>query len=380
MNDKKPISMSATRVSSYLTCKYKYWCGYVLRIPRKANVSFKLGIAVHDALATAGEIWKKKGEFAAHDIRKIKETYRKVAAKEGLQSMSLYDDGLEMVLNRVDNFGLGEIKTIEDRFRVTTDDGIIIIGAMDKAEELDEDTLLIVDYKTSKYVSNADELKSDIQLSMYDLVASIKYPGYKRIILSLDYLRHEPVYTYRTVKERKTFAKYLVAINKEMDSLTEKDAKPAINDMCNWCDYKDNCPDYKNILSEKSIFKKNLTKYDKEELVKEYLSVKSKSRILYNFEMELKRHIIELINTEGQDLIGEDKQLYIKQNRNMQYDTATAFSLLPKQDFLRMAKVSKKQMDEYLRSNPDVRPKVMETARKNFTSPFLAYKTIRGKK
>ena len=57
--------MSATRVSSYLTCRWKYFCGYVLRLPRKANVAFKLGIAVHDSLAMAGEIWQKKEDFTA---------------------------------------------------------------------------------------------------------------------------------------------------------------------------------------------------------------------------------------------------------------------------------------------------------------------------
>ena len=380
MNDKRPMNMSATRVSSYLTCRWKYWCTYVLRLPRKANNSFKLGIAVHDALAKAGEIAMKKDNFAAHDIRKIKEEYRKIAAREGIQSMDIYDDGLEMVLNRVDDFGVAPIKTIEDRFRVTTDDGVIIIGAMDKVVEMDEDTLVVIDYKTSKYVSNPAELKSDIQLSMYDLVASIKYPGYKRIILSLDYLRHEPVYTYRTVKERRTFAKYLASINEEMLKMTERHAKPALNDMCNWCDHKDNCDEYKNILLEKSIFRKNLTGFSDEELVKEYLNVKSRSRILYNFEKELKVHIIERIEEEGKDLTGEGKLLYIKQNRNMQYDPKTVSKVVPQKDFLNMINVGKKSLDEYLRDHPDIKPRVMETATKAYTTPFLAYRTLKGKK
>jgi len=322
----------------------------------------------------------KKQNFTASDIRKIKDTYRTVAAKEGIQSMSIYDDGLEMVLSRVDDFVAGEIKTIEDRFRVTTNEGVTIIGAMDKVVELDEDTLVVIDYKTSKYVSNVEELRSDIQLSMYDLVASIKYPGYKRIILSLDYLRHEQVYTYRTVKERDTFAKYIASIYEAMMNMEERHAKPEINDMCNWCDHKDSCPDYKNILSEKSIFSKNLTQFSDEELVHQYLSVKSKSRILYNFEQELKRHIMERINTEGTDLTGEGKLLYIKQNRNMQYDPTTVAKSIPQKDFLKMITVGKKHLDEYLREHPDLKPKIMETSTKAYTSPFLAYRTLKGKK
>jgi len=379
MNDSKvdKINMSATRMSTYLTCKFKYWCGYVLHMPRKSNVSFKLGIAVHESLAKAGEIWQKKGKLTASDIRRVKDEYRKVAAKEGLQDMSIYDDGLEMVLNRVDEFDMGKIITIEDRFTVTTSDGVVIIGAMDKVIELNEDTVLVVDYKTSKYYMTQAELKSDIQLSMYDLVANIKYPDYKRIILSLDYLRGEPVYTYRTVKERKTFAKYLLAVYNEMLKMKESEAKPTINEMCNWCDYNDSCQEYKNSMQEKSIFKKNLNEYDDDELVAEYLSVKNKSRILYEYEKQLKTHIFKKINNTESDLIGSGKQIYVRQNGNLAYDAATVFEHIPKEEFLKSVKVGKKFVDEYIREHPEVRPKIMETAQKNYTSPFLAYKTIK---
>jgi RecB family exonuclease len=379
MSENKQIFMSATRMSTYLTCKWKYWCGYVLHLPRKDNVSFKLGIAVHESLAKAGDIWKKKEQFTASDIRCIKDEYRKIAAREGIQNMMLYDDGLEMVLNRIDSFNLGNIITVEDNFKVTTSEGVVIIGAMDKVLELNEETILVVDYKTSKYFLTSDELKADIQLSIYDLVASIKFPEYKRIILSLDYLRSEPVYTYRTIKERRTFDKYLLAVYNEMIKLEEKDAKPAINDMCNWCDFKDSCPAYKDSVVKKSIFKKNLNEYDNDELVAEYLDVKNKARILYEYEKQLKTHIMQKIDEEESDLIGNGKQMYIKQNGKVSYDTATISKHVPKKDFLKMVTVGKKYVDEYLRMHPEVRPLVMETAQKSFTSPFLAYRTLKKK-
>lgn len=378
MSEQREISMSATRMSTYLTCKWKYYCGYVLKLPKKANASFKLGIAVHESLAKAGEIWMEKGKFTADDIRVIKDEYRTVAAREGLQNMSIYDDGLEMVLNKLDGFDVGKIVTIEDSFKVATPDGVTIIGAMDRVVELDEDTVLIMDYKTSKYHLTQDELKSDIQLSMYDLVGSIKYPNYKRMILSLDYLRDEPVYTYRTIKERQTFSKYLTSVYGEMLKIEEKDAKPALNDMCNWCDYRDNCVDYKNTLNQ-TIFKKNLNEYSDDELVEEYLNVKNRSRILYEYEKQLKDHIFQKIDSTSTDLVGGDKQIYIRQNGNVSYDPATIFNHVPKEDFFKMISVGKKFVDEYLRDHPEVKPQVMETSQKNFTSPFLAYKTIKKK-
>lgn len=378
MNDQKEILMSATRMSTYLTCKWKYYCGYVLKIPKKSNVSFKLGIAVHESLKKAGEIWQKKSQFTAADIRHIKDEYRKVAAREGLQNMSLYDDGLEMVLNRLDGFDVGKIITIEDSFRITTSEGVPVIGAMDRVIELDEETVLIMDYKTSKYHLTQEELKSDVQLSMYDLVGSIKFPNYKRIILSLDYLRDEPVYTYRTIKERKTFSKYMASVYDEMLRMEEKDAKPSINDMCNWCDYRDNCAEYKSILNQ-TIFKKNLNEYDNDELVEEYLNVKNKSRILYEYETQLKGYIFQKIGAEENNLIGGGKEIYIRQNGNVSYDPETVFNCVSKEEFFKMVSVSKKFVDEYLRDHPEIKPSIMTTAHKSYTAPFLAYKIIKKK-
>jgi len=375
----KEILMSATRMSTYLTCKYKYWCTYVLKYPRKSNVSFKLGIAVHGALAKAGEIYKDKEMLTANDIKKVKEEYRKIAAQEGIQNMSIYDDGIEMVLSRINEFGSGKIISIETNFRTTTPDGVTVIGAMDKVIELNPETLLVVDYKTSKYQMTSSELKSDTQLSMYDLVASIKFPDYKRIILSLDYLRNEPLYTYRTLKERRTFAKYLLAVYTEMMKLEENKAVPTINDMCNWCDHRDVCNAYKDSVLERSIFKKNLNEYTDEELVQEYVNVKNRSRILYEYETQLKTHILEKIRTEEKDLVGDNKQIYIKQTPMTSYDARTIFEHVPKQDFLNMVSMGKKSVDEYMREHPEIKPIIMSTAQKGYTSPFLAYKTIKGK-
>ncbi len=374
---KKTIKMSATRMGTYLRCKWQYYCNYVLRLPKKGNVSFKLGIAVHDSLALAGEIWKRHEQFTAEDIERIRDLYNKTAAQEGIADTSIYHDGLQMVLARVNNFANGEILTVEDRFQVSTDEGVVLIGAMDKVEALSEDTILVTDYKTSKYFETTAELKSDIQLSVYDAVAHIKYPDYKRIILSLDYLRGDPVYTYRTDEERREFLDYMLAIYAEMLKLKKEDCKPMLNDMCPWCDFSDNCTSYQEALSGASFIKKNPDEYNDEELVKDYLDVKSKKRILDTRERQLKVYILEKIKTDEQDLVGQGKQLYIRQNGKVAYDVQTVFDNVPAADFLKMVSMSKKQVDDYLMKHPIHKAKIMEASRKNYTSPFLAYKTIK---
>ena len=377
MADKKTIIMSATRMQMYLTCKWKYFCNYVLHLPRKPNVSFKLGIAVHESLALAGDIWKLHEKFTDKDIVKIKKLYNKTAAREGIADTNIYHEGLAMVMARVNNFINGTILTVEDRFKVTTNEGVMLMGAMDKVEELNEDTVLVTDYKTSKYFETTSELKADIQLSVYDVVASIKYPDYKRIILSLDYLRGSPVYTYRTPEERKGFMEYMLAIYAEMLKLKKEKCVPTLNDMCNWCDFTDNCTAYQEALVGKSFIKKKPEEYNTEELVKDYLDIKSRKRIIDNREKQLKQYILEKIQSDEEDVIGQGKVLYVRQNASTEYSPKTVFEAMPLDEFLGVIKVSKGKADEFLLKNPAAKIKIMETASKNYTSPFLAHKNLK---
>ena len=65
--------------------------------------------------------------------------------------------GKDIIKGKLKNFKVGDrIVGIEDRFGfegsqvITTKDGVELIGAIDKAVEINKDTLLIVDYKPDK--------------------------------------------------------------------------------------------------------------------------------------------------------------------------------------------------------------------------------------
>jgi len=288
----------------------------------------------------------------------------------------IQQEGLQMVMNKTNGFTTGKILTVEDRFKVATAEGVILIGAMDKVESIKDDTLLVSDYKTSKYFENQSELKSDIQLSVYDVVANIKYPGYERILLSLDYLRGEPVYTYRTNAERSAFLDYMLAVYHEMLKLKKEKSVPTLNDMCNWCDFTDNCSQYQEALAGKSFFKKKPEEYSDEEMVKEYLEVKGKKRILDNREKQLKQFIMSKISAEEKDLVAAGKRLFIRQNASTLYNPKTVYEVVPEDKFLEMISVSKRDVDNYMVKNPAAKAKIMETVKKGYTSPFLSYKTL----
>lgn len=368
----KYILMSATRMSTFLQCRWKYWCQYVLKLPRKPNPAFKLGNACHFALEVAGSIWREKERFTKADIQKIRKAYREKAAEEGIENMVIYDEGLDMVMSRLDSFGVGKVIGVEEKFKVSTPDGVMVIGAIDRVSELDEDTILISDYKTSKYFYTDAELKEDIQLSMYDLVASMLWPDYKRIILSLDYLRGDAVYTYRTYRQRQTFSKYLLSVYQEMLKLEKKDAIPTINDMCNWCDYAESCPAYLEALDVQQVFSKKLDEMTDDELVAEYTAIKSRKRIVDEHEKKLKTFIMRRISSNEQNVENDDTVLYVRQNKRTTYDPHTLYKSMPLNDFLNAVSIENRAVEAFMATNPSEKPKIIETASSSYTAPFLS--------
>ena len=72
---KKEIKLSATRISTFLQCPQKYWFQYHDHLPKVPSPAFRLGIAVHESLELAGNMWVKKGKFTKTDKKKIIDKY-----------------------------------------------------------------------------------------------------------------------------------------------------------------------------------------------------------------------------------------------------------------------------------------------------------------
>jgi putative RecB family exonuclease len=383
---KKVVKLSATRISSFLRCKLKYWFQYHQRLPKVSNPSFKLGLAVHESLELAGKIWLEKEKFTKTDIKKILEHYDKVSVREGIDDMSIHIEGKELVKNRLNSFLSGtKLLGLETKFGfndknsidIKTKDDVPLMGAIDKVEEIDEDTLLIVDYKTSKTAPTPDQLRTDVQLSIYDLVSQKLWPGYKRIILSLDLLKSDIVYTYRTADERAEFEDYLKVIHEEMSSFTKKQAKADLNIFCPWCDYKDYCETYEKACQKSNYEFLPILNYSDEQLVKEWNEIKSVIKILEGRERELGMVLMEKIKQTSENIMGEDLEVYVRQNSRTTYDLDTIYKLVPNDDFAKLVGINKKSVERYLNSNPAIKEKVMSTSTTNYTKPFLSTKKIK---
>ena len=384
------IKLSATRINMFLQCKLKYKFNYVDHLPRVSSLAFALGTAVHEALEFAGNIWKEKREFSDEDIESIMEHYNKISIREGLYDLSIHKEGQDMMRKRLSEFVYGgeEIVELEKTFgmsaapEVVTKRGVPLIGAIDRVSMYESETLVVSDYKTLSTAPTTDEIKNDIQLSLYDVAANILYPDYKRIILSLDLLRHEPIYTYRTDEEREEFDKYLKVIYDEMVSFDPKrDAVASLNFFCAWCDYKENCSAYVEACKKTNYRFLELQNTDDDSLFEEWDRVRNVEKILSKRKKEVASIIIDRIKENNIKVNNDKEEVYIRQNSRVDYNVNKLHSIIPANDFVSMISVKKGALDNYIKKNPAFRKAVEEASSVNFNEPFIAKrKTKNGKK
>ena len=233
--------LSASSVKTFLQCLLKYYYRYEEKKPRLAKSNaLAFGTAIHEALEELYAWVKAEGAEPTPEVYDhVLRVFMDAATKNGLDDMSLYEEGRTMLISRLDDVDPSDkIVGVELEFNLKTANGTPFTGSIDKLFELDEETVVIVDYKTSRTALTQEEADRDIQLSMYDLAVSMLFPKYKNIICAFDYLRFPEVITHRTSGQRQIFSEFLDSIYKQIGALTKEAIKPELNEFCAWCDFK----------------------------------------------------------------------------------------------------------------------------------------------
>ena len=275
--------LSATGVKDFLQCQLKTVFRYDRDIKRIMNDHARVGIAVHEALEQFTRRMVLKKSFPGPpDYEFAITTFMNKATEEGLQDMGFYEEGKTMVVEWIDRYDPAErVVEVEHFFRIETPDGIPIVGAIDKVRVINEDTIEVVDYKTSRTALTAWQLRDDIQLSMYDLAASIIWPQYSNRILTLEYPRiDKSVSSYRTAEQRETFRQFLISIWKQMNAVVDEETKGRINNLCGWCDYKNHCDAYAELVTSKDTVLTPLADMDPDSFLKHWIHITSQKSVL----------------------------------------------------------------------------------------------------
>ena len=366
---KRPLSASS--IKTFLQCVLKYYFRYEDKKPqggRTAPLAF--GTAIHEALEFMhGEV-SKSGEPPSDALyERTLNVFMDSATNNNLSDLDLFEEGRNMLISRLDNVDPEEkVVGLELKFELETPNGTPFLGSIDKLIELDPETVVIIDYKTSRTALTQEEADTDIQLSMYDLAVSMMYPQYKTIISALDYLRLTDVVTHRTAEQRKTFVSFLDSVYKNILATEKDDVEANINTFCPWCDARSFCDKYKQLVTEPDLLLAPLGELKDSDFVTAWDVTMSAKRIIDYRQRELKDIAAEKMKNTT-NIVSNGRELYRQQQSRMNYDPRTVFNIVGQEEYVRMSSVNKSAVDRFARDNPQHAQELEDKASFSFNSP-----------
>lgn len=179
------IDMSYSRINSYSMCPAKYFYTYVTKESRVFSAPAALGNIVHDVLED--HVGEEK-ELDLDTLIASFNEHRPEHDPETLIDEELVEAAHVMMAEFIDRHE-GEdfaILSKEQGFSVVLG-STLITGYIDRVDQITEDIVHIIDYKTGKFEET--KVQNNPQLGIYVLAISHLYPQFSTFKAELYYLR-----------------------------------------------------------------------------------------------------------------------------------------------------------------------------------------------
>jgi|TARA_B110000116_G_C16713408_1_gene525610 RecB family exonuclease len=249
---------SHSRLGTYENCPFQYKLRYVNKIKPILGNSIEsfMGSMVHDSLE-----WLYKLAQDSNIITKatLLEKYDKLwnenwdetirVVKKDLTADNFKETGqtcLEMYYDRYHPFDQAITIGLEERMMIELPENKKMQGYIDRLDKIGDGHFAVHDYKTSNRVPPQNKADKDRQLGLYALAVHQRYPEVKKIDLIWHYVRFdEEVRSTRDEKQLDSMISSTVSLINDIEAATERKEFPTKTSiLCNWCEYKAQCPEY----------------------------------------------------------------------------------------------------------------------------------------
>jgi hypothetical protein len=387
--------LSASRLKKYLQCSEAYHQAYENKV-RSDAVHLRFGTMIHSVF----ERWFQEDK----DIREI---YEEEWRNADVVDLQYYKDGIDIVENFTTYTDKNSIISLgfEVPFAINIEDDIIvdisgvdfsngeeskkflktleeddkpyIFGFIDRIDfNPDNDTLYIVDYKTSRIALSKEEADVDEQLSMYALVASYLFPEYENVVLQLQYVRlGDFVSSYRTAEDLETFKAWLIHMYYQIKN--DVSPKPTLNKYCGWCDARTTCSAYQELINVDDGKSEVEKLAELQDLDTQLENINTYIKILYGRKGEIEATFKdELKKTDNSPIKVNGGERYVTNNMRKKYDVSTVITAFPDK-FDRLLSVNKGDVDKLAKGNDDIQQMLDETAETYYIAPTLRKKKVK---
>jgi DNA helicase-2/ATP-dependent DNA helicase PcrA len=248
---KKVISLppyfSFTQLAAFQNCPLQYKFAHILKIPRPGNYRFSFGKTMHNTLhrflklIVANELQQPSLEklFEIYDDCWIDEWYESKKQKEqyyqlGKNSLELFWEKFQKEKPKIKIINGTPGLELEFYLKIKNN---TLKGQIDRIDELDDDQIEIIDYKTGK-IKKALKREDKDQLLIYQLAAE-EVLGIKPAKLTYYYLDEGKEVSFSPLpKEKEEFKEKLL---EQIEKIKKSKFEPTPGHHCQFCDFKDIC-------------------------------------------------------------------------------------------------------------------------------------------
>lgn len=245
-----PKTLSASSLLVSEACMERWKVENFWRTPQVSGEPANVGTSVHFALEHFVKGVYLEQTIKWDDVKYLHDMYQ-LGYIETFSTTNIdtdaYRDGSELVARWYDRNKEGLLNKViscevKENFFVKTSAGAIPFNFIwDRADQLDEHTYEVVDYKTVRAPVRPEDLKKKIQPRAYALAAQIKWPDAKRIWVTFDLLRYDAVGAVFTRDENADTYRYIKRAAERIIAIDEEDTEETLNEECKWCIKKTTC-------------------------------------------------------------------------------------------------------------------------------------------
>lgn len=233
------IRISASKIDTFETCSWVYYCKYVLKLPDPSNDGAKRGTVAHLIL----EVLINPRHRKHYDLIVEKNTIEaspavyRLVTKACKREKLLMIDNIEIINSTIlvglkyeffghENLAIVDNVKVEGDFAIDISESVTMTGIIDKVVTFIDAKISVKDYKGSKKRFDADKIGYNVQALMYSLAVYKKtgiIPDVEFIFLRFPKKCSQKT-TKCTVDELLGFEDYLLFLAEQMQNFTIENA------------------------------------------------------------------------------------------------------------------------------------------------------------
>lgn len=249
---------SHSKLSSFEQCKLKYKLKYIDKTKPdfEKTIETHLGTCVHSALEWLyNQVINNKIPKLDELILEYTQIWKKEFKKEfkivkiNLSPDEYFNKGIKFLIDYyIENqpFQDGTIE-LEKKIEIQLHEAhpYKLTGFIDRLTyNMLKKRYEIHDYKTAHSLPSQEKMDNDRQLAIYGLAIKEIFGKDKEVVLIWHYLDHNrKIISSRTEQQYEYLRQEILRLIKEIEAT--KDFKPNVSILCDWCEFKNQCPAWK---------------------------------------------------------------------------------------------------------------------------------------